>query len=595
MKDLSFFKTINGSYVNFSSRQSRGYYTSSDLDQDASDTIDFIDSEYHKEYHSLIEYKPFIEILNDDSGYQTVRLYIYGNSKESIMENMANSEVGHYVIDNGDFSFELAHYDKVDTSTIMNLLILSIASLVIISITDLIKKRREIIIRKLFGDANSNIYRDLILKTNIINLLVYVLVQIILYVFMIGNIRPINLLLIRPLFQSILFYLMIWFVANIIGYIILAKIKNVVEIKMSSETKFADQVVFIIKIILVIVMIQPFYTLFITSPEQIVKKYIFINNKENMTNSLGISGIRDDNSSYDYNEIVDKLFTYFNTIDFVYSDFSSNYFPEELKIPEGYYDYPYIVANSGYLVDYSIKDENGSDIDLNSLKHNTLLVPQSYKGIELDPIYCEGPCENIVYTQKGKPFYSNYPLVVDNNLLLQEKPLILYKEYLDQTMNWNQTMLLFKDNEKTKDQIETFLKENNLSDVVFFESTNPIYEIAVSQNNRLLLDIFTTVLAYLLIKSMFQYNRVFMFFSDNKSHIAVSYLFGDNYWSRFGPLLLSDTAVYVVPYIVGTYLGIGKIFMFSYIVVGIVIDIVISIQMIKLKQKREVVSTLKGK
>lgn len=94
---------------------------------------------------------------------------------------------------------------------------------------------------------------------------------------------------------------------------------------------------------------------------------------------------------------------------------------------------------------------------------------------------------------------------------------------------------------------------------------------------------------------MFQYNRVFMFFSDNKSLIAVSYLFGDNYWSRFGPLLLSDIAVYVVPYIVGTYLGIGRKFMFAYTVVGIVIDIVISIQMIKMKQKREIVSTLKGK
>lgn len=595
LNDLSFYKTINNSYVDFSSKVPLGYYTSSLLDNVATDTIDFIDSEYRKEYHSLIQYKSLNELINSDSSYQTVRIFIYGSSKEDIKMNVTNSEISQYVIDNGNVSFELAHYDKSDTSTIKNLLILSIASLVIISITDLIKKRREILVRKLFGDSNSNIYRDLIFKTNIINLFVYIFVQLILYAFMIRNTRSINLLLIIPLLQSFIFYLIIWFIANIISFIVLIKIRNSTEIKKSSETKFADQVVFVFKIILIILMIQPFYSLFTTSPDQIVKNYTYRNNKENMTSSLGISGIKEDNSSYGFNEIIDKLFLYFNTIDFMYSDFSSNYLPEELGVPEGYYEYPYIVANSGYLIDYIIKDENGFILDLKTLKHNTLLVPLSYKGIELNPIYCQGPCENIVYIQKGNTFHNNYPLVADNSLLLQEDPLILYKEYLDETMNWNQTTLLFKDNSETRNQIDTFLKDNKLTDIVFFESTNSIYDIAVTENNSQLLDIFMTVLAYLLIKTMFQYNRVFMFFSDNKSHLAVSYLFGDNYWSRYGPLLLTDVAVYIIPYIVGTYIGIDKKFMFVYIVAGIVIDLVISIQMIKLNQKREIVATLKGK
>lgn len=605
LNDLDFFKSVNGKNIDFT-LDNNSYYSSFINDKEATDIIDFINNSYHKEYQPKLTIKQFKSMLRDNPEKRTAIIFLYSDEKSNLIRDIENSEISNYIVsDDSTFIYELAKPEVLNIDAIKILLLLSISSLIVISICDLIGEKKEITIRKLFGEKNSSIYFNLIARRYLFNLILYIMTQILLYIVIIRGIRPIHILLLKPLLFAFGLYLTFWIFANLVSYFVLTKVGKATNLKQNNTVRFTNSITLIIKVILVVLMITPFINLFTLAPLTIEENIILRKNKTKMKNNLAIEGIFLDSEDYSLDEWEPLKLTleFLEDLNWVYRDFSANYLPEELKqeIPEEvfgqqYVQHPYIVANDTYLKDYDIRDLDGNSIDLKSLENNTLLVPETYKNDEFtDVYYDDGQCTNIIYIQDGGIFYNYYPLVPDIEVLRQHNPVILFKNKLDANMEWNGTSLSIRDEEDTREKIDDFLVNNELDNIVHITSMDNVYDTTMARSNDQVFNFILTLCLYILMIFIFQYQTVFVYFSENKDEIAVNYLFGKTYMQRYGLLILNSIIVYFVPLSIGIgFLKIHYKFMLMYVLFGIILDFIVSTIMIRSFEKKKTLSVLKG-
>lgn len=602
LNNLDFFKSVNGKDIDFTS-DTNSYYSSFIEDKDAIDIIDFINNSYHKEYQPRLTIKQFKSMIKDKADKRNAIIFLYGNKYDEIIKDIENSEIVNYIVDDDFVSFELVEPDVLDIEPIRILLILSIASLMVISICDLIKEKKEITIRKLFGERDFSIYFNLIAKKYLFNLILYILTQVFLYIILIRNIRPIHLLLVKPLLFAFSLYLIIWLFANLISYFVLTQVGRAVNLKKDNTVKFTNPITSIIKVIVIVLMITPFLGLFSSAPLTIEENIILRKNKNKMRNNLIIYGVYFDDSDYDsgISESLELTLEFFEDFNWIYHDFSANYLPEEYietiseeEYQEQFVQHPYIVVNDTYLKDYDLRDLDGNSIDLDTLEHNTLLVPEIYRDDEFTDIYYEGANSKTLYIRNNDLFYNYYPLGVIEELR-QENPVILFKNQLDSNMTWSGNALSIIDDESTREKVDNFLVSNDFDNIIHMESTNNIYDMIISRSNDQLLNFILRLFLYILMIFIFQYQSVFVYFSENKDKVALNYLFGKTYIEGYGVFMFNNILVYIVPLLIGIiFLEIHYKFMFIYILFGILIDIIVATIMIRSFEKNKILSVLKG-
>ena len=604
LRNLDFFETMNGKNIDFR-LDNNNYYSSFINEEGATDIIDFINSSYQKEYQPTFTIKQFSSLLRDHGEKNTAMIFFYGENLDRLMEDIENSEISNYVVsDNSSFIYESAEPETLNIDAINILLVLSISSLVVITVCDLIKEKKEITIRKLFGEGNFGIYIDLIGKRYLFNVMLYIATQVLLYIVIIRGIRPIHFLLIQPLLWALGVYLAFWILANLISYFLLIKVGRATNLKQNSRVGFTNAIALAIKLILIVLMITPFINLFTLAPLTIEENRILRTNETHMRNNLGIEGIvfeSEEHSLMEW-EPLQQTLELFEESNWIYRDFSRNYVPEEFletiseeMFLQQFVQHPYIVANSNYLEDYDVKDLDGNVIDFNGLEHNTLLVPEAYMGDEFTHVYYDGPPNHTLYIQDGGTFYNYYPLVPDIEMLRQDNPVILFKNHLDAGMRWNSQSLSLRDEENTREKVNDFLTDHQWENVVYVTSTDHVYETALSRSNDQLLNFILTLGLYILMIFIFQYQTVFVYFSENKDEIAVNYLFGKTYFQRYGFLILNSIVLYIVPLLIGIrFLGVHYSFMLMYIFFGILLDLLVSTGMIRTFEKKKTLSVLKG-
>ncbi|NLA32474.1 MAG: hypothetical protein GX864_00785, partial [Mollicutes bacterium] len=482
LNSFNFFKSKNKKDIDFTLNDN-SYYSSFIKDEKATDIIDFINRSYHKEYQPKLIIKQFRSYLTDNPKKRNATIYLYSDDYGNLIRDIENNEISKHIISDDFTYYELPEAETLNIDTIKILLILSISSLIVISICDLIQEKKEITIRKLFGEKNSSIFLNLIAKRYLVNLILYIITQVLLYIIIIKAVRPIHLLFLKPLLIIFGMYFIIWTLANLMSYFILKQVGRAINLKQTSALGLINPISLLIKIVLIVLMIIPFITLFTSASLTIEENFILRKNKENMINNLAINSIDTGSGDYDLEEYLDITVNFLKDLNVVYHDFSSNYLAKEHmeEIPEGMVpELPYIVANCNYLNNYNIKNLKGNVIDLKLLKNNTLLVPELYKDSQFGEVYCHGPCENIIYIQNGINFYSNYPLVHDIEFLRQHNPVILFKDQIeiDNNIRWSEGFLFIPDSKDTQKKINNFLVNNKLNNIVFISNLNNVYTTA---------------------------------------------------------------------------------------------------------------------
>ena len=599
LNEFDFFKSMHGKDIDFT-LDDGSYYSSFINDKSATDTIDFINSSYQKEYQPRIIIKQLQSIVSDGYNENDALIYLIGEDCDQLISDIKNSEIANYLKSEPDTGLYLVEPEELNIEAINILLILSISALIVITICDLIGEKKEITIRKLFGEKNTSIYLELIAKRFLFNWFLFLATQVLLYVFIVRDIRPIHFLLLKPLALSFGLFTVIWIVANLVSYYVLTRVGRVINLKRDSAVGFANVITLLLKVILITLMITPFINLFSEAPVVLEEYVIFRKNKDNMLNNLAIYGM-----SWGVASNPTKLkptFEFFEKLDWVYHDFSANYIHEHTlqSIPEEmhqlmFVQHPYAIANANYLKDYNIRDLDGNPIDFNALEHNTLLVPEAYKDDVFPDLYYLGPDKHTVYIQDGGTFYNYYPLLPNIEMLRQDNPVILFINKLDVDMKWNRTHLSIRNEGDTEKKVNDFLVDNQMDNDIIIASMDDDYNAIVQINNRQASNFAITLCLYVLMIFIFQFQTVFVYFSESKDEVALNYLFGKTYFQRYGFLILNSSLVYSVPLLVG--IGLLKVnfkSMLLYVAFGIILDFIVSTIMIRSFEKKKTLSVLKG-
>ena len=604
LNELAFFKTVQGKNLDFTIEENN-YYSSYLDDTKAYDVIDYVNSSYQKDYQPRLLVKPLTLLASEHPEKKTALVFIYGEDRVQIKNDIIDSEINKHVVSNeSSLTFEFSTPDDLQVGSIHILLILTIASLVVITICESIALKKEITIRKLFGESDTSIYWDLFAKRYLINMVLYIFSQITLYFLIVKNFRPIHLLLLKPLLVAFGLYLLFWIAANALSYIMLTVTGRPSNIKNNSTLKFSGGVAVVLKLLLLILIVTPFIALIKTAPLMMEENSILRKNKLLMQNNLVIEGILLDNTvtSLESWEPLQQTLKVVESQEWMYHDFSSNFLPDEIKetIPEEVYkrqfvQHPYIVANERYLKNYNIRDLNNNLIDFRSIEQNTLLVPERYKDEKFTDVYFGGGDGEILYIKNPGTLYNLAPLSPDLSLKKQKDPVILLKKGLDASMQWNGSSLTIKDSESARTVITDFLATNGLNNRIFISNTNQEYDTALSRSNDQVRAFILVLGLYILMIYIFQYQSVFIYFYENKEKVAVNYLFGKSYFQRYGYMFISSLAVYFLSLVLGMeFMELDRKYLIVFILLGIFFDFMIAGIMIKSFEKKRTLSVLKG-
>ena len=602
LNDFSFFKALEGFPIDFTSNNG-DYYSSHDTDKNKVDSIDFINNNYHKDYQSKISIKQAKTFLIDQSNAKQVNVFLYAKNKEVISSKIAaDNTINNYILDDIIGDVELVKLEDVDFEHIQIMILLSVASLIIICFCNVIQLKREITIRKLFGNSNHVIFARILLPTYIKNLFLYVASQILMFIFVISNVTPIKYIFINELISVFCLYLIFILLGLTINYFALCKIGRVVNIKKTSDTGIANIVTMCLKVCLITIMLTPFIAVFQNTSNNIQDYYTLINRKKYMTHNMGVYGFDLLKTEKNYDEVLSYFTQKMNSVDFIYQDFSFEAYirmTQENLHEEGNNDNlistSYIIANTTYLQDYKIYDTKNKEVNFNKIAHNTLLVPLEYKNKKIDEIYCQGKCDEIIYVKDGTTFYNNFPLVPDRSFVKKDNPIILVKVQFDETMNWSSSYLLFKDTKETEKMVKDLKSKEDYKNVFQLEGVNPIYNTSLLKARDGLISMVLMIVLYVLMILIFQYEVVFVYFEENKQELSIYYLMGKNYLQSYFVLLFGNMFSYFIPLTVGVSI-LGKTISETvpFVVVGGLVELLISIIMIRYFERKKLVSTLKG-
>jgi len=597
--ELSFLKTKDNKKIDFLSNTTN-YFSSHTNDLNSYDTIQFLNPSWNSSHKPLIEIKPFSNYIQESTENEVVYLFIWADDEEKAIDDILNSEIKDLLLYDGIGVGVGDAYYGVDNSSIVYILIgLCTIAITLFYMAEVLKQKKEIVTRKLFGQSTLFIIYKQFIKTIVTCLILFVSTQVVSYLFFVRQFSQITIPFIMILLRMIGMYVISLLV--VLGFlcITIQSTCSLSDLRKGNTNRLLLMGSFTLKVILLLLVMNPLVEMLDDSVNIFQRHYALIKNNDNMRDNLYVFGIRHGSDFINDEENAQAVVSYLWNHNALYQDFEVNYlyelgkeFYDDEEIPE--YELPYLEVNREYLNNYQLYTVEGNEIDIETLPHNTLLVPEKYKDNNLEAENVYNPMGNytILYVQDGNTYYSYFP----NHYpvpLYKEDPIISLKTEYHEGIKLNQ--LILSNADISIDDVLNYLTKEGLDDIVYIASTNAPYEVAKKNSLDTILDITTAFILYMFIVIMFLYQNTFIYFFENKKLLSIQYLVGKNFVQRHKTILQLQVLAYVLPGLLGGVLfSIPTRSIIMLISFTIVIDILISYVITKKFEKRNIVSILKG-
>jgi len=598
--DLSFFKTMDNKYINFS-EDTTNYFSSHKNDPNSYDTIEFLNPTWNNSHQHLIEIKSFFNYARESMENVIVNVQILGDDEEKIKADILNSEIHTMIHSNDFFTLSAPDYAVENLANMYLLVIICAIAITLFYIAEIVKQKQRLIVRKLFGQSTLFIIYKEFLPTLIKTLALFGITQLICYAILVQRISELTIPFIFIILRTMVVYLASLLFILLFLFAIINKSCTYLDLKKGDNNNFLPIMSFILKMVLLLLTINPVIEIIDNGIDAFQIYYILSNNKEKLKDNAFIWGFRYGDDIVIDNENKETLVTYFMNHNAIYQDFRINYINSQLKeagiegVPE--YSLPYIEVNLEYLNFYQLYMQDGQKLDIERLEHNTLLVPKKYKDENLG----EGSAYNpfgeytIQYIQNGNKFYSYFP---SNQLISLYKidPIILLKTEVDEGMQLvGGNLILRIEEDASKEEIINYFKEQELQEIVNISDSNMVYENVKRNSIDSILEVVALITLYIILIIMFLYQNTFIYFYENKKLLALQYILGKNFVQRNKLMLQISVLTYILPALIWWLIfpmEIRSIIVFMSFTIAI--DLLILYLMIRKFEKSNVGLVLKG-
>ena len=314
--------------------------------------------------------------------------------------------------------------------------------------------------------------------------------------------------------------------------------------------------------------------------------------KEDIKKQVYVSGSEFDNNPESFRKSKELILTYFNQNGGIYQNFDQNLIDEMNGIEKS--KFPYIEVNSNFLSSYQLKDEEGKDIDLKSLKNRTILIPEMYKNEDISKY----TTENFIFIKNGFVF-KRKGIPNSFNSYAKKNPIVkVYTTYDEEEYKGGYGSffnILELKSKSDMDKLRIFLDDNELSKTYTIRKLADDYGVIMYQlQNQIMFSIIVIIIQILTI-ILFLVESVTLVIHQNRKLYAIRYINGDGYFERYFDLFMMNMSVYFVLLITGLCIykmNIVQILVF--IICVFLLESTILYILVKRFEQHSIIKTLKG-
>lgn len=337
----------------------------------------------------------------------------------------------------------------------------------------------------------------------------------------------------------------------------------------------------IIRVIVIVILIGPIMNS-IDSAKPYISNYMTVKDmKEMIVDMYSFDYIpeRSENIFYDF---YDEAY-YCN-----FSSYYSNYrlIEEDDTIKEDIYPYPFIRVNEKYMDDYHpIYDLNGNKLDLDDFVNNTIFIPEEFKDGDLSMYQIDN--EDIVYIKNTGDFY-NYKL--EEPFKLTNPIIYLEREYSFETKIQS---YFFKTNniKNLQNQLDLYSTKRGEMKLI---STQYRYDYFSNSLFQEVIEFGLLVLIYAVMLVVLVVQSLLVYFNEHGKLVAISYSLGRGKIRRYFDLIMVNILSYVGILIAGYMMNLKKSYLFIFMVLLFMGELIITMCYSKYLEKQKLVVLLKG-
>lgn len=247
-----------------------------------------------------------------------------------------------------------------------------------------------------------------------------------------------------------------------------------------------------------------------------------------------------------------------------------------------------IVVNTEYLKDYKILHEDGTVLDFETLKGNTMLVPLELKGKPFTTISQKEYPK--VYVEFQDSFYN--PDISKRNHFKVKDPIVFYmKEYDASGMQTLYGAVYYSDLEGLRESFEAagYLDALRVTDL------RPVYDFYMGEYKQEALESLYIFALYLSVVLILLYEIIYLHLEEKRQLISIQYLLGKSYGERYRNLYLMSLVSYAVliPYSL-VLLKVSSVSLLVLFSILILLEMILVSGLIKRFESTDMVKTIKG-
>ena len=138
-------------------------------------------------------------------------------------------------------------------------------------------------------------------------------------------------------------------------------------------------------------------------------------------------------------------------------------------------------------------------------------------------------------------------------------------------------------------------KEKGLDSLVTLQNTSNDYQIAYEKGKDEVITFLLLLITYIIVILSFIYQNAYIYFLENKQKFALEYLYGNSFLQRHKDLLLNNVIVYIpLSFCLYFFFELKVIEISIFIVLAVVFELLASWVLIRMFEKKRLVSILKG-
>lgn len=600
LKDLA---SRNAKGLKFNDLNETGYYSTNLNDKDCVGWIELIDNSIWDRYNEIVWFETLNNSIEYISTLDSIAFCFYdedvsrfeANFNKFLKNENLNNKINFQNYYEGYHGAQLQTITNEKVNKLLTLVVYVVVIYILFFIIDMIKQKKTILIQRIHGIGIVQIVCDKLLKMFAIHYFIFNLIMYItLYILTNKKLFYEPELLKQTVIISIglLGFFIGAFVICCFAVNFIIQIKTIKSQGNSHKNLFA---VLIIKILLLIIFTAPVLNIL---SEAITngKNYYFINNNKDIFNNLyridgGINKLDDQ----------EKVFNHYLKNGGIYCDFQQYYFRTYDFLKENYpqmneeeleqtaIKYPIIYVNANYLksLDKKVYTIGGTEVDIDNLDDDVLLVPQACDLNDFSNMMFNGEKKKILIKNPG--MFVNYSV---EELLLLENPIIYLTTKKNFTCYFDHLFIPLENNNVNKISDQILKISDNKARIQSYDNT---IELSIFNIQSFFKEAFVLSVLYLIIYISIIYQSVFWFIEEFKKTLLLEYLFGKSKIERYFYLFFLNIIFYLIPIVCcGIIQKVVVLDMIKLYVCTIVFEIVIMCLMIRNIEKNNANVILKG-